>query len=522
MMWISKLGFMGLMSLVFITQLVLSIGTALAQGTPDQECISLCNTQLRPCAQCSEVLSDCDRCISGCTLTFTGDEASCSESTCDQVAGGNGDMCRVTDPGEPPPSPPTPATQDCGFPGADEVVIYQNTNRGNPCQLLPVDNYLTASSFKLPDDSISAIDVGSDVRAVLYRDPDFRGAQAHFEGGYYYDPIGKINDNTSSIEIFQRLGGPAAAYYEGNYPSNSQNFWSEDAQGLANDGANWFVVRSPDANDSFIFKVPLSYDLNSKSSKGLLYAGMPQDLRKLGYDHLGDPDQRYGFLFVPIEGPGKNPRIGVWSTEDLRFLSSFELLDNMDTNMPGTNDQHVPWLAIRHSDDTLWVSHSDGVDHVKVYDILWDRLTGMYPPRLVLDNPRLVTLMDRDNMAITLKSMQGGVFNSTSTLLYTSNGACDSNGYIRVFAIDDQKGVATLQAQSENAYFPFNFETHPHVIRLPFIGTTVCAGDEAEGLDWLDVRGLNVPGIPDGQLHLVMVNNHISSPDAVYLKHYSE
>jgi hypothetical protein len=237
----------------------------------------------------------------------------------------------------------------------------------------------------------------------------------------------------------------------------------------------------------------------------------------MGYDHLGDPDQRSGFLFIPIEGPGKNPRIGVWSIQDLMFRRSFELLDNTDTKT-GKKDLHLPWLAVRPGEDTLWVSHSDDVDHVKVYDILWDRLTGTYPPQLVLDNPRLITLLDRDGAAITVDSMQGGVFNSSGTLLYISTGACDSHGYVRVFAIDDETSVATLQAQSENGYYPFNFETHPDNICIA--GKCVCTGDEAEGLDWLDVRGLNVPGIPDGQLHLVMVENDIASDD-LYIKHYS-
>jgi hypothetical protein len=240
---------------------------------------------------------------------------------------------------------------------------------------------------------------------------------------------------------------------------------------------------------------------------------------------LGDPDQSSGFLFVPIEGGGKNPRIGVWNTEDLSFLSSFELADNTDTKTGG-RDLGLPWLAIRPGEDTLWVSHSDDVEHVKVYDILWERLTGTFPPRLVLDNPRLIKLLDRDGLPITLTSVQGGVFNSSGTLLYISTGSCSSHGYIRVFSVDDERSVATLQAQSENGYYPFNFETHPDTT------AGFCSGDEAEGLDWLDVRGLNVPGVPDGQLHLVMVNNGIVSCsffggcifgdfDTVYFKHYS-
>jgi hypothetical protein len=87
-------------------------------------------------------------------------------------------------------------------------------------------------------------------------------------------------------------------------------------------------------------------------------------------------------------------------------------------------------------------------------------------------------------------------------------------GYVYVFAIEDETNTARLQARSENGYGPFNFENHPD--------TTFgrCSQDEGEGLDWLDVRGLNIPGIPDGHLHLIMIDNDAGT-DNVYLKHYS-
>jgi hypothetical protein len=68
----------------------------------------------------------------------------------------------------------------CGFPGPDQVIIYQHTNRGDACQVLGLGGYPTSSSFGLPNNSISAIDVGSNVRAVLYQDAHFSGRQAHY------------------------------------------------------------------------------------------------------------------------------------------------------------------------------------------------------------------------------------------------------------------------------------------------------------------------------------------------------
>jgi hypothetical protein len=228
----------------------------------------------------------------------------------------------------------------------------------------------------------------------------------------------------------------------------------------------------------------------------------------MGYNHFGDLDQHLGFLFVPLESEDKRskPRIAVFSSLDLRFLSSVEIWDNPDRT--------APWLAIHPGAHTLWVSTFDlsESNHLREYEIDWYRLgiTG----QLLLTPRRSITLKNRVGVSMDLKSIQGGVFNPEGTLLYLSTGSCDKPGYVYVFAIEDATNTALLQARSENAYGFFNFENHPDRT----FGR--CSQDEAEGLDWLDVRGLHVPGIPDGQLHLIMIDNDAGT-DNVFLKHYS-
>lgn len=399
---------------------------------------------------------------------------------------------------------------NCGFPGPEQVIIYEHTDRGGACQVLGVGNYPASSSFGLPQDSISAVDVGSNVRAVLYQHDDFGGRQAHYEGGWYYDPLGNENDRTSSIQIFPMQGGLAATWYLGEYPKNRESFWSNDSQGLANDGANWFVVKGYNKDNTRIFKVPLSYDLGSSSSAGLMQTAIPPELKNIGYGHFGDPDtdKRYGFLFVPAETSSKKPRIAVFSPIDLRFLSSFELSDNPD--------EGASWLAIHPREETLWVSTSNLSDgnHIREYEIDWGRLTT--DGQLVLTFRRQVAVRDRHGVVRNLQSIQGGVFDPDGKL-YISTGY-DSNYYVHVFVIEDATDTAVLQARSEHGYGPFNFEASYR--QECYVVHCIHLGDEAEGLDWLDVRGLNVPGIPDGQLHLVMIDND-KDQDDLYLKHYS-
>jgi hypothetical protein len=404
-------------------------------------------------------------------------------------------------------------TTTCGFAEPDQVIIYQQQNRGGACRVLGVGTYANASAFGLPNDSITAIDVGFNVRAVLYHDPPFRGLAAHYEGGFYYDPLGNVDNQTSSIEIFPRQGGPAATWYLGDYPDDGATFWSNDSQGLANDGANWFITKGYNSNNTKLFKVPLSYDLNNSSEGTNPSTGIPIPLKNQGYDHFGDIDQSRGFVFVPVENQSNHsskPVTAVFSTVDLRFLSSFELSDNPNNS--------ADWVAIRsyQGERTLWISGGTLSENNKIreYDIDWDRLevNGL----LLLSFRRQLNLQDRNGATLALHNLQGGVFNPEGTLLYLSSGYCDTFGYIDVFTIEDSTNTALLQASSEDGYGPFNFESVP----APTI-FGACQGDEAEGLDWLDVQDLSVPGIPDGQLHAIVVDNKLFTSDKVYLKHYS-
>jgi hypothetical protein len=397
---------------------------------------------------------------------------------------------------------------DCGLPGPDQVIIYEHVDRGGLCAVRGPGTYPDPSAFGLPNDAISGIDVGSNLRAVLYEDAGFSGRQAHFEGGFNYNLGEPENDETSSIEIFRKQGGAAATFFLGNYPHDRENFWSENAQGIANDGANWFITITGSFNSTpTLFKIPFSYDLNSGSAGGNVQRGMPSQLSSLGYNHFGDLDQAHGFLFVPVTGDGLPPQIAVFRTlpMDLAFLSS-EIVP----------DTGGGWVAIRPGSNTLWVSGSDITEDTPVleYEINWEALRR--DGTLILKSPpKKISLLDRGGVPVRLQTMQGGVFNPEGTLLHLSSGYCDTFGFIDVFFIDGGTGI--LQASSENGYGLFNFETHPAPL-TPVGG--LCQGEEAEGIDFLDVRGLGLPGIPDGQLHVILIRNSLFEDDDLYFKHY--
>jgi hypothetical protein len=388
----------------------------------------------------------------------------------------------------------------CGFPEPNQVVIYQNRFRGDQCRVLEVGNYLRPSEFTpVPNDSISALDVGSAVRAVLYENSNFRGRQAHYEGGIYYDPIGNVDNKTSSIEVFPNGGHPIAAFYLGNYPNDRENFWSHEANGIAHDEENWFISQNEPAR---IIKVPFTYDLNEQNAPpGALTASLPQHLKDVGYQHFGDIDQFKGMLFVPVDGGGNAPLIAVYNTSDLSFLAAHPLYRSRGVN--------VGWVAINPSTEELYTSDGDinATQGVHIYTIHFDSILR---GESFLTFNRQFFLSHRDGRRVDLRSMQGGTFSPDGTLLYLTNGfrspvGGDGEG-LRVF--DVSSGI--LQAESENGYGSFNFQ----------ISSGFPNYQEAEGLDFVDVHDKGTRGI-SGQLHVIMLQNESSFPDAVYFKHFA-
>jgi hypothetical protein len=136
------------------------------------------------------------------------------------------------------------AAGNCGLPGPDQVIIYSGLNRGGSCMPLSIGIYCNAGDFGLPDESIYSIDVGADVRAVLYQkknqptgcpkvlyDDDFNSdREAFFEGGFNYPNLGGFNDpnrergsraggETSSIEVFKKKVGQRRSIMRATIPA---------------------------------------------------------------------------------------------------------------------------------------------------------------------------------------------------------------------------------------------------------------------------------------------------------------
>lgn len=87
-------------------------------------------------------------------------------------------------------------------PKAKEVALFLHENYGGQCVIKKIGRYPTAIAMGMPDDSITAIKVGSKARVQLFTGRDFGGTVASYTANVanlYYEPIG--NDSVSSIKV---------------------------------------------------------------------------------------------------------------------------------------------------------------------------------------------------------------------------------------------------------------------------------------------------------------------------------
>jgi hypothetical protein len=394
----------------------------------------------------------------------------------------------------------------------DEAILYSNADATGSSQTCDIG--ITSPPAINP---IGSVDVGSNVRVALNVSGDANAETRYLDGGWTFFGLTGPADY---VRVFPRDGGPMAAWYLGaDYPSDSYS-WSNELQGLAHSSTSWFITQT-----TALWQMPLSSDLNTDEPFGSRHVGIPAELS--GYDHFGDLDHYFdvgtglNLLFVPVTSSDTalHPVIAVINADNLTYFTSAPLLGRDGNPLPSGGG----WAAVRAGvvPPQLWVSTAD-VDRTHgfiVSDINISKLAAGQQD--FLESTREFTVTNEDGLGARpdMYTMQGGTFNDTGTLLYTSNGYCDSNAWLHVFFVDQLHGTARLQGRSVNPALgqvaPFSYEQHE---KSQTFG--VCTGEEPEGLDFFDISGLGIPGMPDSQLHAFLLSND-AFDDQVWLKHYS-
>jgi hypothetical protein len=256
-----------------------------------------------------------------------------------------------------------------------------------------------------------------------------------------------------------------------------------------------------------ILKVPYSEDLNVSARPSSATEAWLTDFFSSDYSHFGDIDVAANsgveYLFIPVDGGRLRPRVLVLRADNLSCVAHDEI------RTFGTNS--VGWVAV--AGNQLFTSEMIDATHpVHQFTIDWSLLLqGGCIERQFLSSVVGRGLTKRDGSAVDLRSMQGGDVSPDGELLYLTNGYSSpvggDGGGLRVFHL--ATGVLQAESTRSTGYGGFVYEFHSGFPNY----------QEPEGLDFVDATGKGMQGI-SGKLHVIMLQNEGTYPDAVYLKHY--
>jgi len=320
--------------------------------------------------------------------------------------------------------------------------------------------------------------------------------------------------------------GCARSYkYLGEYPTERDNGWSENLQGVTNDGINWFFTQT-----NTLWKFPVKHDLNTKvtkanPSKGILKVGIPPDLAKEHYNHFGDLDYYKGYLFVPVEASQK-----VWDPGTVeeqyvvpnsynygtkRFPAAIFVFRAADLHYVGKtvlNQKSAGWCAINYLEGVLYTSESiiSYEEPMKPKPIYRYRVHIQENKVWLMPTFSNFTLYDESGKKpLKLKHMQGGEF-SANGCLYLVNGYSeweddDGDSGVMVF---NKEGRRIARSTNKSGLGGFKYEYHPNWSKY----------EEPEGITLWDLDEEGAPNIK-GQVHVIMLDNEAST-DELCFKHY--
>lgn len=264
-------------------------------------------------------------------------------------------------------------------------------------------------------------------------------------------------------------------------------FWSDQGQGIAGDGASWFISQT-----TRIFKAPLSVDIGGgawQSADGVISVGV--DVVGDGYNHFGDVDCYADRLYVTVEKADAfdvAPKIAVFDARDLAYLGSDELRGH---------DGHAPWCAVNPLTGLVFSSNSDGVTSLHVHAVhVGGRVHAMHVrdlPLLRFEGPFGTSL------PVPLDGLQGGAFSPLGHLYLAVHGG--GGGAAGIYRFDSLTGDRDADGR--------------WLGRIP-----IDFGDfeEVEGIAFLPFPPRVAPGVTGSDLHLLIVDGrsaliqHIAVP----------
>lgn len=293
--------------------------------------------------------------------------------------------------------------------------------------------------------------------------------------------------------------------YLKTWPSDRENGWSEELNGICHDVNNWFFTQNGN-----LWKFPITHKINDKVTGENKEKGI---LKNRYGNHLGDCDCYKEYLFVPVADDG-DPYIAVFSAKNLAFMTRQRIMRN------NSYFSSLGWCAVNPNDGLLYTSDrhiqddyfKESTSPIVIYDIDFDAIKKK-STRFLRFRATLI-LRNEKGAALTLEHTQGGCFDNENHLHINNGyfrGYANSKGGISVFSVPK-----VIEANSSTCVTRIAKSEQKGTFRYQFNSL----GEEPEGITYWDLnKDTRAPEIR-GVLHAIMIDNVGAGDDDFYFKHY--
>jgi hypothetical protein len=313
-----------------------------------------------------------------------------------------------------------------------------------------------------------------------------------------------------AVALVLVTGGASAAaelyetYYRflNDYPSCAETVYSEEVQGITHDNLAWYISQNwADWGTGVVYRIEVADDLASPPWNVPYSDEISGDLGSLSYYEYPAASGA-GYLIVPVDHDTSSPSLAILHADTEMDLVGY---------VPLAGQTDAEWVAVSPS-GVVFTSEWGYISEMIAYTLDWSQLPAHAP---TITSTTHIPLLDSEGNPGHVDKVQGGVVSPGEGLLYLSTGDREdfeeTDPYrdiwgIYVFDMDTWREVA----RSTNGSGLFNYQFDPK--------WTVA--QQPQGLTIWDLDSGIAPNV-SGQFHVLMLENDLTSPDDVYIKHYT-
>jgi hypothetical protein len=290
--------------------------------------------------------------------------------------------------------------------------------------------------------------------------------------------------------LLRALEWPSSYEFLGTYPVQGDAGWTEELNGVTQDGKAWFFTSNRDENPE-LWRFPKSHDLDEDVDRGdpaggIKWRHLPISLR--ANKHAGGIDHYQGSVYVPLQ-PEQPRTIAVFKADDLSFVTGIQLASGKGVGA---------WCAINPFNACLYESIFHELDDPPAPISLMVYKHGIQGSTPTLTFVGEYPLYTEDGSPFVSRGIQGGVF--------SANG----HFYLIADSRDDHSGVHGFDMFSGRR----KVFLHIHTERA------VATGEELEDIVIWDHDAGDAPHMW-GQIHVILVDNdYIGNDDDLDFKHF--